>query len=60
MTTRTFNGKYFDLEFSSQNKRVISNKAKQARKLGHNARIIKRFNGAVNVFDLYVSRAKAK
>lgn len=60
MATRKFNGMYFDLEFSSQSKRRISDKARQARKLGHNARIIKRFNGAVNVFDLYVSRAKAK
>lgn len=58
MATRKFNGMYFDLEFSSQNERLISDKAKRARKLGHNARIIKRFNGAVNVFDLYISRAK--
>ena len=58
MSTRKFNGIYFDLEFSSQNKRIISGKAKQARKLGHNARVIKRFNGAVSVFDLYVSRTK--
>lgn len=58
---RTFNGLYYDLKFTTNNKSAATGKAEVYRKRGHMARVIKNPNTyGTYTYKVFVSRRKKK